>query len=485
MAEEIPPVSVAQSRRRWLAGAGMLAGGQVVALVVGGLASIVLARALGPAGFGTYSVLAVVVSLATLVATFGLDTHLITELRDQATDPRPYRVAFRLCAELSIALCAAGIVVVLILAHGDTRTAGLIAVLELMLTPLLLARAVLISRMRQGRVAAAGVVNRLALLAGVGLIAALHSSPALVWMMTVSVVAVAAEALILGVMVRPPVGAFRRLRERRRQLLAVCWPLVASGMAVVAYGRVDQLLLAAFRGRAEVGTYAVAVSLATVLSVISAIVYATTLPGIVEACRSRHEATIHPAVHDMALLMFVPGCLGVAVLAGAGGLITNVVFGSAYSHDHAVIAVLVFAEIWIFAGTCVAAVLIAVDRRRTLLWGTVSGLIVDLVLCLLLLAPFGAIAAAWASFFSYAAAALVAGLLVPEVRHLARPLVAVAAKASAAAAVGAVIGAAMPYLVSAVLASSIAYLVLMGLLFRGEVARVWRHIPRRRVLVDV
>jgi O-antigen/teichoic acid export membrane protein len=478
MVAEVSSVSVAQSRRRWLTGAGLLAGGQVVALVVGGIATIVLARTLGPSGFGTYSVLSVTVSLATLAATFGLDTHLITELNESASDRRPYGVAVRLCAELSVALCALGLVLLVTLAHGDTRLAAAFAIVELVLTPFLLARAVLIVRMQQGRVAAAGVVNRLVLLAGVGLIAALHFAPALVWIMAVSTAAVAAEVLFLGVLVGPPTGALHRLGEHRRQLLSACWPLVASGVAVVAYGRVDQLLLASFRGRSEVGTYAVAVSLATLLSVISAVVYTTTLPAVVEAWRSHIDDTIKPVVHDMALLMFLPGCLGVAVLAAAGSLVTKIVFGDAYSHDQAVITVLAFAEIWIFAGTGVAALLIAVDRRRALLWGTVCGLAVDLLLCLAFLERFGAIAAAWASLVSYATAALVAGLLVAEVRRLARPLVAVMAKASVAAVAGAVVGIAMPTLLPAIVASALVYLALAGLLFRGEVVRVWRHIPR-------
>jgi O-antigen/teichoic acid export membrane protein len=484
MVAEVSSVSVTQSRRRWLTSAGLLAGGQVVALVVGGVATIVLARTLGPSGFGTYSVLSVTVSLAALTATFGLDTHLITELGEGASNRRPYGTAFRLCAEISVALCALGLVLLIALVHGDTRLAAAFAIVELVLTPFLLARAVLTVRMQQGRVAAAGVVNRLVLLAGVGLIAALHVSPALVWIMAVSTAAVAAEAVFLGVLVGPPVGARHRLRERRRQLLVACWPLVASGVAVVAYGRVDQLLLASFRGRSEVGTYAIAVSLATLLSVISAVVYTTTLPGVVEACRARIDDSIRRVVHDMALLMLLPGCLGVAVLAATGSMVAKIVFGDAYSHDQAVITVLAFAEIWIFVGTAVAALLIAVDRRRALLWGTIAGLVVDLLLCLAFLERFGAIAAAWASLVSYATAALVAGLLVPQVRRLGRPLVAVTAKATAAALIGAAVGRTITDLAPAFVACSVAYLATAALLFRGEVVRVWRHIPRGRAAIE-
>jgi O-antigen/teichoic acid export membrane protein len=480
---ELGETTVAQSRRRWLTGAGMLAGGQVVALVVGGVASIVLARTLEPAGFGTYSVLSVVVSLATILASFGLETHLITELHARASDRRTYGTAFRFSLEITAGLCIAGTAVVLARAHGVTRTASLLAVAELALTPFLLARAALIYRMQQGRVAAVGIANRLVLLGGVVLIATLHTSAALAWMMAVSALAVATEALLLGVLVGPPVGALHRLGSQRRALFIACWPLMASGFAGVAYGRIDQLLLAGFRSRSEVGTYAVAVSLTTLLSFISSVVSTTTLPGLVEISRVRQQAgdAVHRLVEDMGLLMFLPGALGVAVIAGAGGPIIQFVFGGAYGHDQMVVAVLAFSEIWVFVGTAVAAILVAINQRRALLWATVSGLIVDIVVCLLFVPRYGAIAAAWASFVSYATAALVAALIVSEVRDIARPLVGVTVKASLAAVLGAAAGAAMPTLVSAVAASALVCAAASALLFRGEVIRVWRHVAHGRL----
>jgi O-antigen/teichoic acid export membrane protein len=462
-----------------LTGAGILGGGQVFALAVGGVASIVLARTLRPAGFGTYSVLSVAVSLASLVAIFGLDTHLITELARPDPDRRAYGSVFRVSGEITIALCAPAAVLVVATTHGVIRVASLLAVAELALTPFLLGRSVLLARMQQGRVAIAGAANRLALLAGVVLIASFHVSSALVWMMAVSALAVAVEIAFLGGFIGSPVGWLHRLGNRRRQLLVAAWPLAAAGIAGVAYNRLDQLLLAAFRGRTEVGIYAVAVNLATMLGVISSIVYATTLPGVIEVCRAGQETPSRRVVEDMALLMFLPGGLGVAVLAGAGGAISQLLFGDAYRGDHGLVAVLAFAELCVFVGTAVAAVLIAVDRRRALLAGTVAALVIDVVLCLLLLDAFGAIAAAWASLVSYAAAALVAAWLAPEARRLARPLVHVTIKVALAASLGAVVAALLPA-VPAVAAGSLVYIVAVAVLFRRDLIRVRQSLRTGR-----
>jgi O-antigen/teichoic acid export membrane protein len=481
MAEvQVPAPSVAQSRKRWLAGVGMLAGGQVIALAVGGVASIVLARTLKPAGFGTYSILSVAVSLASLVAIFGMDTHLISEMQKKEQDRQPYGIGFRFSLEITIALCIPATVLVLTGTSGATRAASLLAVVELALTPFLLGRSVLMARMQQGREAGVGVANRLTLLIGVVLIAALRVSPPLVWMMAVSATAVGVEVLLLRALIGPPAGWRARLGSRHRQLLAACWPLAAAGLAGVAYNRIDQLLLAAFRGRTEVGTYAVAVNLASLLNVVSAIVYSTTLPGVIEVCRARQEAPARRVVEDMALLMFLPGGLGIAVLAGAGGSITRLLFGNTFGHDHALVAVLAFSELWVFVGTALAAVLIAVDRRRALLVGTAAGLVIDVVLCLTLLQAYGAIAAAWASFASYAVAALVAPFLVPEVRRLARPLVKVTIKVAVAASVGALAGAAFHGLLPAIVAGTVAYLAVTAVLFNRELIRAMRRLYEGR-----
>jgi O-antigen/teichoic acid export membrane protein len=336
--------------------------------------------------------------------------------------------------------------------------------------------------MRQGRAAAAGVANRLALLVGIVLVAVLHISPPLVWMMVVSALAVAVEVVILGSMIGWPVGWLHRLGRRRRELLVACWPLAAAAAAGAGYNRLDQLLLAAFRGRTEVGIYAVAVNLATVLSVLSALVYATTLPAVIEVCRGGQEAPAQRVVEDVGLLMFLPGGLGIAVLAGAGSEIIRLLFGTAYSNDHATIAVLAFAELWVFAGTALMTVLIAVDRRRVLLAGVVAALGVNVLLDLLLLSRYGAIAAAWASLASYAVAAILPAFLAPEARRLARPLVKVTIKVAAAALVGAAVGATFHALVPAIASAAVAYLVVSAVLFNQDVRRVHGRLIQWRAL---
>jgi PST family polysaccharide transporter len=478
----VPEPSLAQSRTRWLTGAGLLAGGQVVVLFVGAVATILLARTLRPAGFGTYSVLSVCVSLATLVAVFGLDTHLITQLSGRTDDRRPYGWDFRLCAEITTALCIPAVVLVLATTHGVVRVASLVAVVELCLTPFLLGRSVLLAQMRQGGVAGANIANRLALLAGVLIVMLLHVSPPLVWMMVISGLAVAVEVVVLGALAGTPMGWMHRLQHRRRQLLAASWPLAAASIAGALYVRLDQLLLAAFRGQREVGIYAVAVNLATALGIVSSVVYAATLPGVIEACNEGQEGSARRVVEDMALLMFVPGGLGIAVLAGAGGKIIPLLFGRAYPNAHALVAVLAFAELWVFAGTVLMAVLIGVDRRRVLFTGVVAALGVMVILDLLLLQRYGAIAAAWASLVSYAIAVIVPAFLAPEAFSIARPAVKALVKVAVAAALGAAAAFAFHSLPLAFVIAVATYLAATATLFSSELRRVQRYLAQRRAL---
>jgi O-antigen/teichoic acid export membrane protein len=461
----------------------MLLGGQTIALAVGAIASIVLARTLKPAGFGTYSALSVAVSLASLVAVFGLDTHLITELSAQPHDRRSYGGVFRVSLELTLAMCSLAVVFVLLTTRGALRIAALLAVIEVALTPFLLGRSVLLAKMRQGWVAVVGTANRLALLASVALIALLHASPPLVWMVGASLLAVVVEIFCLRPLVGPPTGVWRRLGHRRRRLVAATWPLAAAGVAVVAYNRLDQLLLTAFRGRAQVGEYAAAVNLATVLGVISAVVYTATLPAIIEVCRHGQEAEARRAVNDMGLLICVPGGLGIAVFAGAGGLIAQLLFGPAYSHEHGLVAVLAFAELWVFAGTSVMAILVAIDRRRVLFAATGIALAINVVLNLIFLHSFGPMAAAWASLISYCVAACVPAFLVSDVRRIGTPLLGVVLKTAIAAAVGALVGATFSTIVPAVGMSSLVYFIGIGALLGRSLARLAHQMlyERRQV----
>jgi O-antigen/teichoic acid export membrane protein len=221
------------------------------------------------------------------------------------------------------------------------------------------------------------------------------------------------------------------------------------------------------------------VNLATTLSLISAVVYATTLPGVIEVCREGERSSSRRVVEDMALLMFIPGGLGIAVLAGAGSAISKLLFGNAYRGDHGLVAVLAFAELGVFAGTAVAAVLIAVNRRRALLVGTTVALAIDVVLCLLFLNSFGAMAAAWASLVSYGAAAIVAVWLAPDARSIATPLVRVTIKVALAAAIGAVVTAILPA-VAGVAVGSLVYIASAALLFHRDLNRARQSFLQRR-----
>jgi O-antigen/teichoic acid export membrane protein len=210
------------------------------------------------------------------------------------------------------------------------------------------------------------------------------------------------------------------------------------------------------------------------------LVYATTLPAVIEVCRGGQEAPARRVVEDMALLMFIPGGLGIAVLAGAGTEIIRLLFGSAYANQHATVAVLAFAELWVFAGTALMAVLIAVDRRRVLLAGVVAALGVNLLLDLLLLSRYGAIAAAWASLASYAVAAILPAFLAPEARRLARPLVKVTIKVAVAALVGAAVSTTFHALVPAIASASVAYLAVGAALFNADIRRVYGRLVQGR-----
>jgi O-antigen/teichoic acid export membrane protein len=176
--------------------------------------------------------------------------------------------------------------------------------------------------------------------------------------------------------------------------------------------------------------------------------------------------------------MFIPGGLGVAVLAGAGGAISKLLFGHAYSGDHGLVAVLAFAELAVFAGTAVAAVLIAVNRRRALLVGTTVALAIDVILCLLLLNSFGAMAAAWASLVSYGAAAVVSVWLAPDARSIAAPLVGVTVKVALAAGIAAAVTAMLPA-VPGVAAGSLVYVATAALLFHRDLSRARQSFLHR------
>lgn len=324
--------------RGWL----LTAGGGVARLALGFGASVLVARALGPATFGRYAVLGVVAAVAGAALDFGLTDSAIKRVAAAwATDPLAAARGGRVFFWLRLTLAAASLLIVLPLAAWLLGVAGLAGWRAPTLWTLLgvgatalcaSASALLQATGRFGGAALVGLAN-----AGLTLIlaSALFLTGRLTLLSAIVVLGVgtALAAFLVGwrLLPRGLLGAPPRGAAGRREATALLrfgrwlWP---ANVLTMLTAQLDVLLVQHWGAGAAVGVYALALALASKADVLNQSLYTVLLPaaaalrGPGAVCAYLRQGFRRGAVASAALLLVALPLAGPSIPA---------IYGAAYA----------------------------------------------------------------------------------------------------------------------------------------------------------
>lgn len=467
-------------RTRWLRGASWLTVGNAAGMVMSAAAGILVARLLGPAGFGLYSVLVVIVGLGATLVTFRLETHLVTRLRAAAIDALLVQEVLRASWMLALVVVGTGLGLSLLLQPAAPLVV-LVVASEIVLSPLLLGRAVLQAQARQPGLVASALVGRTLWVALVVVVVAVQPSNPLVLVLGARVLGLGAELFVVwglaGIPVVPTLAPRLLAPRRHVATLREATPLIVAGLAGTAYNRADQLILAAVRGPQETGLYAAGVRVAELLGAVAPIVDNVTLPGLVELHRRKDEAGFVRAVRDSTLLMTVPAGIIVSLLLSGGAELSVALLGSEYRAVGPIVGLLAMAEWVTLLGSVSSSTALAREQRGVMVRATLAGLAVNVVMNLSLIPHFGIVAAAWAAIVGYGVASLFA-YTVPTLRAPLKGGASAAARVLVAILVAWAAGSVPAPLVGRLLLATGAYALVLFFVLNADARRVGRLLRR-------
>jgi O-antigen/teichoic acid export membrane protein len=191
-----------------------------------------------------------------------------------------------------------------------------------------------------------------------------------------------------------------------------------AGAAVVLYMRIDQVMLRHLAGEEEAGIYAVAVRLSEAVYFVPAIVVTGLLP-FWSAARQRGGRDYEQALQGIFDLQTALA-LGFALpVTFASGAIVTAVFGPDYAAAGPVLAVHVWAGIFVFQGTARSQAWVFEDWNRLTLVTTVAGAACNVLLNYLWIPRHGAMGAAAATLVAYGVAAWGASFCFRRTRRMA------------------------------------------------------------------
>ena len=233
-----------------------------------------------------------------------------------------------------------------------------------------------------------------------------------------------AEALMVALLMLVMLGLrgprLRHLRitlARAKELLADSWPLLLSGIAIVIYMKIDQIMLGQMVGDEAVGIYSAAVRISEVWYFIPMMIVASVFPAILEA-KKRSETQYYQRfqhLYDLMVWLSVAVALPMTFLSTP---IVTLLFGESFSASGTVLAIHIWAAVFVFLGVASSKWFLAENRQMLNLQRTALGAVVNVVLNFLLIPDYGPVGAAVATVVSQATAAFFFDAVQPVTREM-------------------------------------------------------------------
>lgn len=184
-----------------------------------------------------------------------------------------------------------------------------------------------------------------------------------------------------------------------RAMLRDSWPLILSGLVIMVYMRIDQIMIGEMVGKAAVGTYAAAVRISEIWYFIPVAVASSMYPAILELRNSnpdRYRLRLQQ-LYDMLTWLSFGGALVVSL---SSGIIINLLYGTEYHEAAGILIIHIWTGVFVSLGVASGKYLLAENLTRIAFYRSLSGAVANVLANLALIPRYGAAGAAIATLLS-------------------------------------------------------------------------------------
>lgn len=389
---------------RILSNIGWLFSDKVLRMGMGLLVGVWVARYLGPGQFGLLNFAAAFVGLFSAISTLGLQGIVVRDLvKDGAHAREILGTSFmlQLVGGLVAYLLVLGIIGYL--RPDDALAKIIVAVLGF---TLLLRAGDSVRYWFESQVHSRYVVwveNGVFLVtvgAKISLIVNQATLMAFVWLALAEAVLVAALLVAVYAWRTGEILLWRPRLARAQSLLNDSWPLILSGLAIMVYMRIDQIMLGQMLGDKAVGIYTAAVRISELWYFIPMAIVASVFPAIIEAKKNNQSVYYRrfQTLYDLMVLLALVVALPMTFLSG---WVVSLLFGYQYAEAGPVLAVHIWAGIFVALGVASSQWLLVEKLQLQVLYQTVLGAIINIILNYALIPRLGVVGAATATVLAY------------------------------------------------------------------------------------
>jgi O-antigen/teichoic acid export membrane protein len=400
---------------------GWLLAERAMHIVIGLLVGIWVARYLGPEQFGLVNFASAFVALFGTFAVLGLKGIVV---RDVVRHPETSGATLGTAAALHVIgglFAFAAVFWTIQLVRPDDAQARLVGVI--LGAALLFKVSDVAEYWFEAKVQSKYVVwarnSALLTIAAVKIVLILLQAPliAFAWAMFAET-ALAASAVAAAFAIRgPPLRDLGARQRRARSLLKDSWPLIPAGLAISGYMTIDQIMLGQMIGDTAVGIYSAATRLSVIWYFIPAAVVASVFPALLKA-KQRSESLYYERLQRLCDLMVILALTVAIPMTFLSEQIVMFLFGPAYEGSGAVLAIHIWASVFVFVGLAGGRWYLAENRQILTLQRTVVGFLLNVLLNLALIPGYGVLGAAIATIVSQGFVGLLFDAVQRETRSL-------------------------------------------------------------------
>lgn len=377
-----------------------------------------MARHLGPEQYGELSYAIAFTAFFQALATLGLDGITVRDLSNRPDQTRAILgtvARLRLVASVAGWIAACGIVS--FLRPDDIRTLALVALIS---GGLLFQSADVIDLWFQSQTRSrhAALARSVAFIVSTGIRASLIIAESSLWAFAITQIfesALTAFLLIRTFRRHSSVSNWEWQQSFALRSLRSGAPLLLSSLSIVAYLRIDQLMLKGMAGDGTLGLYSAALSFSQAWYVIPVALCASAMPALTRIYAEDRAAYYRRLQILFSGLAWMSLVIAGGMALGADWIVRNLL-GPQYLAASKITQIHVFTNFFVFLGVAQTQWILSEERTNLALTKTMAGALISVLGNLILIPAYGAQGAAVASLAAHGTSAVFCNaILAPRI----------------------------------------------------------------------
>ncbi|MDN3547641.1 flippase [Mucilaginibacter aquaedulcis] len=394
---------------------------KILRMGVGLVVGVWIARYLGPENFGKWNYGLALTGVFAAVSTLGLDSLVVKDLVKVGSDEK-------IILGTSLVMRLVGSVVAVILSYlivffterNDIQMQLIVFVLSL---SFIFQSFDVIDLFFQSKVKSKYVViakNSVFLICALFRVAGLYFKLSLIYFVAMSTVEIAFGALALLYYYSKKssysIFSWKVSKAYGLEKLKECWPIILSGVIIIIYMRIDQIMIKQFLNEKAVGIYSAAVRIVEVWYFVPSTITVSLFPVLIKN-KEDNNGYYKTVLKMFRYLFLISFSISVIILFTSEPLIT-LLFGKAYIAAAFALKISIWTGVFVFWGVGAGNILVLENLNNHNLYKSLSSVFVNVGLNFVLIPKYGINGAAIATLISQAFGSYFYFLIPRATRHI-------------------------------------------------------------------